>query len=112
MKRIIKQYDFAIQVLRNNASIVMAVGPNEAWRDDCLAAVRQLRAARRKVKESRPTVQAKRPAQQCKGRKNAGYYGDEHWGGVSAPIAPCQGCQGIGFLTSGSGERIECECAT
>lgn len=34
--------------------------------------------------ESRPTVRAKRSVQQRKGRKNSGYYSDEHWGGVSA----------------------------
>jgi hypothetical protein len=66
MKRIVKMYDYAIHVLQNNASIVMAIGSNEAWRDDCLNAVELLRAVRRKSKESRPTVRAKRPAQQAK----------------------------------------------
>ena len=64
MKRIVKMYDYAIRVLQNNASIVMAIGSNEAWRDDCLNAVELLRAVRRKNKESRPTVRAKRPVQQ------------------------------------------------
>ena len=55
MKRITKQFDYAIHVLINSSLMVMAIGKNEAWRDDCLSAVKLLRAARRKKKESRPT---------------------------------------------------------
>ncbi len=47
VKRVTKQFDYAINVLLRNSSIVMACGPNETWRDDCLAAVKLLRSARR-----------------------------------------------------------------